>query len=341
MKVFKKILIGLLVLVGVLLIVSFFLPSSYKVERSTEINAPASVVFDQVNTLKNWENWSPWRDIDPTMVTTYNETAAGEGAKAMWTGNKSGNGEQTIIVSEPAKHLQMKLVFKEPDKMESDEHWMFEEKDGKTKVTWSMEGKLDWPIGRFFGLFMDKMLGKDFEKGLTKLKEVGEKSAAVGKTSSGEKGEITEKEVKAQMIVSIRETVSSTDKISAKLGEMYGKLMGYLKKNNAEPAGIPMAIWHEFAPEKKKIDMEAALPVSKEFKAEGEIKFGKTYEGKVVSVIHWGSYESSEATYKTIEQWMKDNKKSPAGPPWEVYITDPVMEKDTAKWQTEIVFPIK
>lgn len=340
MKVFKKILIGLLVLVGVLLIVSFLLPSSYKVERSTEINAPASVVFNQVNTLKNWENWSPWRDIDPTMVTTYNETASGEGAKAMWTGDKSGTGEQTITASEPARHLQMKLVFKEPNKMESDEHWMFEEKDGKTKVSWVMEGKLDWPIGRFFGLFMDKMLGKDFEKGLAKLKEVSENSAASGKTSSGEKGEITEKEVKAQPIISIREVVTP-DKISAKLGEMYGKLMAYLKKNEAEPAGMPLAIYHEYAPDKNRVDMEAALPVSKELKGEGPVKFGKTYEGKVAATVHWGSYESSEATYNAIEKWMKDNKKSPAGPPWEVYITDPTMEKDTAKWQTEIVFPVK
>lgn len=341
MKTFKKILIGLLVLVGLLLIVSFFLPSTFKVERSTEINAPASVVFDQVNTLKNWENWSPWRDIDSTMVTTYNETAAGEDAKAMWTGKESGTGEQTIIVSEPGKHLQMTLVFKEPNKMESDEHWMFEETAGKTKVSWSMEGKLDWPIGRFFGLFMDKMLGKDFEKGLAKLKEVSESNAASGGSSSGMKEEIKEKDVKSLMIVSIRGTVPSTDKISAKLGEMYGKLMGYLKKNEVEPAGMPLAVWHEFAPEKNKIDMEAALPVSKELKGEGEIKFGKTYEGKVASVIHWGSYESSEATYKAIEKWMKDNKKTAAGPPWEVYITDPGMEKDTAKWQTEIVFPIK
>jgi effector-binding domain-containing protein len=29
------------------------------------------------------------------------------------------------------------------------------------------------------------------------------------------------------------------------------------------------------------------------------------------------------------------------GAPMELYVTDPMMEKDTAKWLTEIVFPIK
>ena len=29
------------------------------------------MVYDQVNTLKNWENWSPWHKIDKGMKLTY------------------------------------------------------------------------------------------------------------------------------------------------------------------------------------------------------------------------------------------------------------------------------
>jgi effector-binding domain-containing protein len=29
------------------------------------------------------------------------------------------------------------------------------------------------------------------------------------------------------------------------------------------------------------------------------------------------------------------------GAPWEVYVTDPMVEKDTAKWQTDIYYPVQ
>ena len=59
----KKILIVVAVLVA---IVGVFLgyvamqPGDFRIERSAKMNAPANVVFDQVNDFHNWEAWSPW-----------------------------------------------------------------------------------------------------------------------------------------------------------------------------------------------------------------------------------------------------------------------------------------
>ena len=42
---------------------------------------------------------------------------------------------------------------------------------GSSKVTWSNGGDLGMnPVGRYFGLFMDRMMGPDFQSGLEKLK---------------------------------------------------------------------------------------------------------------------------------------------------------------------------
>jgi hypothetical protein len=44
-----------------------------------------------------------------------------------------------------------------------------------TQVTWVMDSDNGWnPISRWFGVFMDKMLGPDFEKGLAGLKSLSE-----------------------------------------------------------------------------------------------------------------------------------------------------------------------
>jgi len=42
-------------------------PTEYRVERSSTIDAPAKLVFDQVNNHKLRDAWSPWEKMDPDM----------------------------------------------------------------------------------------------------------------------------------------------------------------------------------------------------------------------------------------------------------------------------------
>src|SRR6184192_2987520 len=83
----KKILIGLAVIVVVLVVIIALQSSTYHVERSTTINAPASVVFAQVNDFHNWNAWSPWAKMDPAMKQTFEGAPAGTGAIYAWAGN--------------------------------------------------------------------------------------------------------------------------------------------------------------------------------------------------------------------------------------------------------------
>src|ERR1051325_293703 len=99
MKILKKIGIAILSLIVLLVVISFFLPGNMNVERSVVINAPAPVVFDQVNTLKNWEQWSPWQMMDSTMKITYSGPASGKGAGYSWTSKDMGVGTMTLTES--------------------------------------------------------------------------------------------------------------------------------------------------------------------------------------------------------------------------------------------------
>jgi hypothetical protein len=52
--------------------------------------------------------------------------------------------------------------------------------DGTTKVRMGMEGDLGRnPLNRWFGLFMDRMMGPDFDAGLANLKKIGEAPAPI------------------------------------------------------------------------------------------------------------------------------------------------------------------
>ena len=57
MSILQNILFGIIALVAAMVVVSFFLPEKYTVEKSIHINAPDDIVFQQINDLKNWEEF--------------------------------------------------------------------------------------------------------------------------------------------------------------------------------------------------------------------------------------------------------------------------------------------
>jgi hypothetical protein len=174
MKFLKGVLVFLAVVLLLLLVVALFLPSSYHVERSITIACPDSVVYEQVIDFHNWQKWDPWSEADPEATYSIQGAPRGVGSIWSWEGEIVGTGSQTIVAAEEDRMVENKLVFTQPQAMEAVNTWSFESIDGETKVIWSMHGKLDYPVGRYVGLFMEQMLGPDFEKGLKNLKRVSE-----------------------------------------------------------------------------------------------------------------------------------------------------------------------
>jgi hypothetical protein len=172
----KKILIGLAIVVVLLVIIIALQPSTYRVERSATMNAPAPVVFAQVNDFHNWNAWSPWAKLDPAMKQTFEGAPAGTGAIYSWTGNKEvGEGRMTITESHPSDLVKIKLEFIKPFAANSDTVFTFKPEGNQTRVTWTMNGDNNF-IAKAFHLFVniDKMVGGDFEKGLAQMKSVAE-----------------------------------------------------------------------------------------------------------------------------------------------------------------------
>ena len=63
--------------------------------------------------------------------------------------------------------------------------------------------------------------------------------------------------------------------------------------------------------------------------------------GKTVVAVYRGPYENTWMGSEAVMSYLKTHPKlSPAGPMWEAYISDPELEKDTANWQTNVIFPV-
>ncbi|MEZ4846181.1 MAG: SRPBCC family protein [Bdellovibrionota bacterium] len=151
------------------------MPKSYVVERSIEIHAIQDDVFDWVADFSKWKQWSPWFEYEPNATYQYSGEMGMKDSSIRWDGKIVGRGTMTLDKIEPHHHLFMTLMFETPHRTKAQAVLAFEPVGEQTKVTWTNQGDLEYPMGRLFGPFLKDMIGKDILKGLEKLKVHAEK----------------------------------------------------------------------------------------------------------------------------------------------------------------------
>lgn len=171
-----NILIGVGVLIAGLFGFAATKPNQFRVQRKAKINAPPEKVFAQLSDFHKWSAWSPWEKLDPAMQRKHSGAPSGKGAVYEWEGNKKvGQGRMEITdVSAPNK-VVVDLHFIKPFQARNITEFLLERNGDATDVTWAMYGPTPY-INKVMGIFMnmDKLIGNDFEKGLTNLRSVSE-----------------------------------------------------------------------------------------------------------------------------------------------------------------------
>ena len=171
MRILKWVLGIVLALVVVFVVGGFLLPREVSVARSITIDAPPEEVFPHVNSLKAFNDWSPWTGRDPNMVPEFSGPDEGVGAVMAWESKQRdvGSGRQEITASVPDERVETALDFGEMGTAEA--AFVLVPVDDGTEVTWSFTGDMGSnPVGRWMGLMMDSWVGGDYETGLANLK---------------------------------------------------------------------------------------------------------------------------------------------------------------------------
>lgn len=144
----------------------------FEVKREATIPASRATVYALLADFHRWRAWSPWEDIDPDLHRTYSGPDSGVGATYEWSGNrKAGAGRMEITDATEPTQVTIALQFLKPFKAHNTTTFDLVERDGATHVTWRMVGAKTI-FTKIMGIFssMDKMVGKDFEKGLDRLR---------------------------------------------------------------------------------------------------------------------------------------------------------------------------
>ena len=137
------------------------------------VNAPPETVAPYLTDLRQWILWNPWDELEPNSTKVYSDPASGVGAWYTWSGEEVGAGRMEITGITPTR-VDYALSFTAPMEDQAVVHMeLAPEGSGQTRVTWSMEGELNF-MGRVMDTLMgmEGMIAPDFERGLRKLNDI-------------------------------------------------------------------------------------------------------------------------------------------------------------------------
>lgn len=335
MKVFKTLawIIGIVLFVAIVLILAA--PSTLKVERSVEISAPASIVWDDIVKFEKFNKWNTWKQMDPTAQFTISGEDGTLGATDSWQGKKIGEGRLQHLELIPYQTVVQKLTFIKPVAAESDVNFYLTEAAGKTKVVWSFATHYDRPYNIMI-LFMKGALEKDFDQGLNNLKSMAEAEAKGPGTPNGIDVNVKEMNYPATTYAAIRKTVPIS-----RITDYYRKNMETLGKRaqelNLQP-GVPCSLFFSWDLKTKETDMASAIPVPEGTKAAGGFEIITLPAARAAYADYYGPYSKIDNAHVAVRNFIKDKNMKIVPPAIEMYITDPQKEKDSSKWLTKVIY---
>lgn len=324
----KKILFFILAAVVVLSIIGFFLSGQITVTRDINIKAPIAYVFEEINELERWADWSYQQKRDPTMEITYGDRKSGLLATFSWK-SKDGDGSFRFAENFPDTLLSTELFVDGYDTAFI-KYKLKQKKDTiNLRVDYRMRN-FNNPLSRWRALLILKPRVREaFEYELSKIKENAESKPIFTI-------KITEESLAPTYYISInRKTNANAPEFMNEKKEVFNDLRTVFKTAKAPLIDKPFCLY----PGKNEVVF--AMPMSPDSKFPPAYPVSQHYSGAAIKGINVGAYENLADTHEQIKQYVKYKKFELNGAPWEVHVTDPDKEKDTSKWITEVYYPVK
>lgn len=286
-----------------------------QVKRTVSIDKPASDVYAILSNLEQWKPWSPWLISEREAVVKVSDDKKFQ----EWEGKVVGSGQLQIANEVENKEINLDLTFLKPWKSRAKTSFYLNEKGNSTQVTWTMDSSLP-----FFMFWMKKMMtemiGMDYDRGLTMLKEYVE----IGKVNS-ELKVLGEHNYPSKQYIGIHRT-TDLNNIGDAMKEDYEKLMPYMMENHQDKVdGNAFSIYHKWDPVKKVVEYTACVPVKSDVPLQSGMIKGTYSGGKMYSCEHTGPYKYAgnvwSAMYgRKMAKVFKENKKVH---PIEEYLNSP------------------
>jgi len=150
--------------------------------------------------------------------------------------------------------------------------------------------------------------------------------------------EVVIKSVPAMKIAGVREVIPTYGDIS----QLYSTLFKHTGRHRARPAGPALAIYYDEGYRESDIDVEAAVPLSKDIPDGERVKVRELPAvEEMACTVHKGSYDNFSEPYSRLMTWIEANGYRVRGPNREVYIKGPGLLTKPANYVTELQIPVE
>ncbi len=333
----QKLLYGIAGFFGLFIIVGLLLPRHARVEVTTSIDAHAPVVFALINDFHRVSLWSPWLETDPNARVVYSGPVRGVGAAMTWDGAIIGSGTQVIKESRPFDFIETAVNPGESGEYRS---W-FElgSHAGTTTVTWSYEADQGYNVvARYFSLLLSGVVQRDYELGLSRLKDLAET------LPNADFSDIEIEHIIVDAVdIAFLSTTSAPEPsaMSDAMGAAYFEILNFIDEHELQEAGAPLSVTRSFSGSELMFDagipvrgLNAATP-----RSDASVRIGQTFAGTVIRVRHTGPYRTLGQTHQKIAAYLAALDIKRAGDAWESYVSDPTKVPE-AELVTYIYYPI-
>jgi effector-binding domain-containing protein len=144
------------------------------------------------------------------------------------------------------------------------------------------------------------------------------------------------REIPAQLALTVHTRVSLST-IPQGMGEAFGALIAHAQASGARAAGPPFCLYPEAPGED--FGIVVCMPVAPGATPGEGIVLEEVPGGTAATTLHAGPYSAMEETYLALDAWIAAAGKHTAGPPREVYLSDPTMVPES-ELLTEIQWPV-
>lgn len=314
----------------------------YHVEETIIVNAPPSVVFNEVNNYYNWETWGPWRNETDDMIVKYNPVIRGEGGGFSWKSDELGEGE--IITNKVLiDNLIEQDVVHNPSFAESegDMYWKFEEVEEGTKVTLGMSGSQSFREKLAFA-FKDSSMGGLFKPRLSRTLE---------KLNSSLVNKMSVYSINVDGVTThgggfymYNTTASRISQVPTRMKNMETDVRNYMEANNIVQQGDPFVLYNSWDEQNDSAIYSVGIftPSLVITPADSNILNGMMPRQEVVKTTLKGDHVNLKEAWDVAYQYIEKNnlRADEESQPFEVYRTDPNTTPNPANWVTEIFIPV-
>ncbi len=323
------------ILLFLFLVLVFIAPTRMHVEATVEINAPASIVWNDIVKFERFSQWNTWKQMDSTTTFTITGEDGTVGAVYSWKGKKIGEGQLQHLSFEPYKLIQQKLTFTKPFHSEADVYFNLSEAAEKTKVVWGFDAHYNRPQNLMTWL-MKGAIEDDYQKGLMNLKSMAEADKKGPGTPNGMNETVKEMNYPATTFAAIRKTIPQRSIMSfyqSNLKQIYIAA----EAAKLQP-GVPCGLFYSWDTTKHQTDMAAAVPVPEGSTLKNGIEIIKLPAAKAFYVDFYGPYDKIANAHVALHEFAAVKGKKILLPTIEMYVAFQGNEKDSSKWLTKVIY---